>query len=95
MGVRGGLRVFAALVLFLAVLTWGTKTCLYHLNRYLDPPQPIRAVEFRRLDQEHLYASFLGFDLILAVPCDFPAWSPPTEPLPNPPDKSLIPFIIH
>jgi len=78
------LWVFLALGLALVALAWGTQTCLYYLNQYLDPPQPIRAVEFQRLDDELLHCSLLGVDLVLAWPRDFPAWSAPrSTPLPR------------
>jgi hypothetical protein len=68
--------VFLVLVLFVLALTWGTQTCLYHLNRFLDPPQPIRAIEFERLDDEHLLCNLLGVDLVLAVPYSpWPRWT--------------------
>lgn len=80
----GGSRLpmFLMLGFFVTALVWGTNTCLHHLNRYLDPPRPIRAVEFKRLDNEHLLFDVLGVNLTLAVPRDAPRWSPPTEPLP-------------
>jgi len=85
-------RVFLTLALFLAALAWGTETCLHHLNRYLDPPQPIRAVEWRRLDDELLRCRVLGVDLLVAWPRAFPVWSPPVEPLPAKPDGHPVPF---
>lgn len=73
-------RIILALGLFLAALAWGTQTCLYHLNRYLDPPQPIRALECRRLDDELLRCRVLGLDLVLFWPREFPSWGAPALP---------------
>lgn len=82
--------MFLALVLFVLALIWGTQTCLYHLNRFLDPPQPIRAVEFERLDDERLFCRLLGVDLVLAVPYDpWPRWTTSAAPEPDQTDLRL------
>ncbi|MEW6459244.1 MAG: hypothetical protein AB1441_09285 [Bacillota bacterium] len=76
-------RVFLVLVLFMTALVWGTRTCLHHLNRFLDPPRPIQAVEFQRLDDERLVCTVLGVELVLAVPHNHSWWSVPDEPPPG------------
>ncbi|MEW6540474.1 MAG: hypothetical protein AB1402_02510 [Bacillota bacterium] len=73
-------RMVLVLVLSVSLLAWGTSTCLYHLNHFLAPPRPIRAVEFHRLDDERLVCTLLGVNLVLEVPHRHSWWVPGAPP---------------
>lgn len=72
-------RILLVMALFVAALAWGTETCLYHLNHFLAPPRPIRAVEFHRLDDTRLACTVLGVDLVLEIPRDHSWWTTPKD----------------
>jgi len=63
-----------------AAVLYHASLCLEFFNRFVAPPEPVRLVEVRRLNPEHIAVDFLGLRVVLAVPDPaFPVWRPVKE----------------
>ncbi|MGQ9496794.1 MAG: hypothetical protein ACUVRC_03650 [Desulfotomaculales bacterium] len=70
----------ACIVAAAAAVLYHASLCLDFFNRVVAPPEPVRLVEVRRLNPEHVAVDFLGLRVVLAVPDRaFPVWHPVKE----------------
>jgi|GEM_PF-3990096 len=58
----------ACIAVAAAAVFYHAWLCLDFFNRFVAPPEPVRLVEVRRLNPEHVVVDFLGLRVVLAVP---------------------------
>lgn len=63
-----GLKPALCIIVAACAVFYGATLCIDMFNRVVEPPQPVRLVQVRRLDPERLAVEVLGLRLLLAVP---------------------------